>query len=85
MNSEESVLREIIRKLRKRAAPVGPLHTFWDAIFDMEACLTGERAIVNKSISEWIIYGQEMLAEPETGYEKQLREMEAIIHAKTQA
>lgn len=70
MNSQETELLEIIRELRKHAAPVGPLHSFWDVIFDMEASLSGERAIINKSVPAWVRYGRELLAELEAGNSK---------------
>lgn len=32
-------------RLREVAAPVGPLHSYWDIIFDIEAILRGESGL----------------------------------------
>ena len=35
----DNLLEECLRTLRARAEPVGPLHAYWDTIFEIEAHL----------------------------------------------
>lgn len=45
-------IREAIRKARSIAAPVGPMHSYWDVIFDAEALLEGKPTIVSRAVIE---------------------------------
>jgi len=49
------------KRLRKIAAPVGPLHSFWDPISDIESFIIGKPTILKKSAEEWIEYAEELL------------------------
>ena len=57
-------LKHLIAEMRKRAAPIGPLHSFWDIIFDAEAFLDGKKTIIEKTVGEWCEYCREMLEGP---------------------
>lgn len=50
-------------ELRKVAAPVGPMHSFWDVISDMHAFTQGKPTIVQKTVEEWIGYAEALLAQ----------------------
>lgn len=52
----------LARELRKIAAPVGPMHSFWDIIFDIEAFIQGQETILIKTAEEWIAYAEKCLA-----------------------
>lgn len=45
---------ELIRILRSRAEPVGPLHSAWDLIFDLEAVVEGRETLLRKTPEEII-------------------------------
>jgi hypothetical protein len=46
MTDEE--LRSATVRLRATASPVGPLHAYWDIIFDAEAILEGRRSMLSR-------------------------------------
>jgi hypothetical protein len=54
-------LRRLVNELRQRAQAVGPLHAYWDIIFDIEAFLDGRPTIISKSAEEWVEYVKQML------------------------
>lgn len=54
-------LRELVAEMRKVAAPVGSLHSFWDVMWDMEAFLEGRPTIIRQSADEWIKYAEQCL------------------------
>ncbi len=47
-------LEALVKRLRERATPVGPLHSFWDVIQDIECFLIGAPTLINYSAEEWI-------------------------------
>jgi hypothetical protein len=49
----EEELPNLIAKMREIAASVGPLHAWWDIIFDVEAFLAGRPTILKKSGAEY--------------------------------
>ena len=51
--------------MRKVAAPVGPMHGWWDVIFDVEAFLQGKPVILEKTTEEWIKFCDDILKEYE--------------------
>jgi hypothetical protein len=51
---EEENLRALISKMRQIAGRVGPLHAWWDIIFDVEAFLASDPTRLNKSAKEWV-------------------------------
>ena len=53
---QRAKLETLIAELRSVAGPVGPLHSFWDPISDMEAFLAGRRTMLQKSADEWITF-----------------------------
>jgi hypothetical protein len=61
--SEEIQLKmqELSNRLRKIAAPVGPLHSYWDLIFDMESFIDGKETLLNQTADEWIKMAEETL------------------------
>jgi len=54
-------LQQLVLELRARAAPIGPLHSFWDYIFDIEAHLKGEPTILIHSTKEWVAIAEKNL------------------------
>jgi len=44
----------LVRKMREIASPVGPMHAWWDMIFDGETLLKGGRPILNWTEEDWI-------------------------------
>jgi hypothetical protein len=40
------------REMTRIAAPVGPMHGWWDPIFDIRAVLGGEQPLVEMSVEE---------------------------------
>lgn len=54
-------LRGLVRQLRAKAEPVGPLHGAWDTIFDIEQFLQCKQTLVNKSADEWIAIAEKDL------------------------
>ena len=54
-------LAELVVELRQRAAPVGPMHAFWDMIFDIEAVLANRDAVVKMTIEQRIAEAEEAL------------------------
>lgn len=61
-SDKQNEIDELIAKLRARAAPVGPMHGFWDVIFDLECFRDGKPTILKKSHDEWMAYGRELLS-----------------------
>jgi len=51
----------LVKKMRETASKIGPMHSWWDTIFDIEAFLESERTILNKSVEEWISYSENLL------------------------
>ena len=47
--------------LKKRAVPVGSLHSLWDIIFDIQAFMEGKPTILKKTAEEWISYAEKLL------------------------
>lgn len=58
---EVTALRECIKEMRAVAQPVGPLHGWWDVIFDAEACLDGKPMAVELSRWEILSYCMALL------------------------
>ena len=50
----EQELRELVGKMREIATVVGPLHTWWDLIFDVEDFLEGKPTMLENSGPEWL-------------------------------
>jgi hypothetical protein len=48
-NADIETIRELIPKARAIAAPVGPMHSLWDVIFDGEALLAGRQTFLSES------------------------------------
>lgn len=44
---ERTELNRLILLARKKAAVVGPMHSAWDSIFDAEAILRGQPAVIS--------------------------------------
>ena len=61
--TEQQRLRiiSLTNDLRSVAAPVGPMHSYWDVISDMQAFTQGKQTIVKKTADEWIKYAEAML------------------------
>ena len=53
-STQRDAMIRLIDRLRDRAEPIGPLHSFWDLIFDMEAFLRGDKTFLNESADEYI-------------------------------
>lgn len=45
-------IRELIKKARAIAAPVGSMHAYWDVIFDAESLLEGKSTIADRAAIE---------------------------------
>lgn len=58
-----SLLTAQVQRLRAIAEKHGPLHGWWDAIFDIEAVLSGGMAIIDKPPEDWINYAARMLGD----------------------
>jgi hypothetical protein len=52
-----------IQALRAIAEPIGPLHSFWDVIGDMDAFRLGEPTIVSYTEEEWIEMAESLVKE----------------------
>lgn len=64
MNFEqEKKLRALCAAMRKVAEAKGPLHPFWDAIFDIESYVAGRHfeVSVKRSADEWIALAEDYL------------------------
>ena len=61
MTPNETILRDLIRRMRAIAEPIGPMHGWWDAISDAEAHLAGEPVMVEMTTAEWIEFCGEHL------------------------
>lgn len=67
--TDEQKLRHLsllVFRLRQIAAPVGPMHSFWDVILDIEAFMKGRPTIVQKTAEEWIVYAGSLLEKTST-------------------
>jgi hypothetical protein len=51
-SSDRARLVELAAWMRKIAAPVGPLHGYWDTIFDIEALLAGRETCLKMTPGE---------------------------------
>jgi hypothetical protein len=54
--SEKTVqedLRELVGKMRDIAAQIGPLHAWWEIIFDVEAFIAGKPTLLKKTGPEY--------------------------------
>lgn len=58
-------IRDLVSQMRRIAAKVGPMHAFWDPIFDMEQFLKGMPTTLGYSGSVWIAYAQQLLSDQE--------------------
>ena len=47
-------LETLVTEMRKVAAPIGPLHSWWDLIFDIEASLSDNRMLIAMEADELI-------------------------------
>lgn len=54
-------LQRLKIELKKRALPVGSLHSFWDIIFDIESVLNNQPAIISDP-EKLIKYSKEALS-----------------------
>lgn len=61
--TQELKLEGLVRDLRKVALSVGPLHAWWDVIFDIQAFLICQPTVVTKTTSEWVDYAEKLLKE----------------------
>lgn len=59
---QKTKIEDLTRRMRSIAAPVGPMHSWWDVIFDMEAFVKGERTIVTMSADGWIEHAEHLLS-----------------------
>jgi len=58
-NIEE--LKELVIRLRIVAEPIGPLHSWWDVIFDIEEFMKNGNPILDLTETEWIEYANKLL------------------------
>lgn len=58
-----ALILSLAEDMRKVASKTGPLHCWWDVIFDMEEFTKGRHTIVNKSAVGWIEYSMKLLKE----------------------
>lgn len=58
---KRSKLKENIAEIRRQIRPVGPMHSSWDWVFDMEAFLDGRDTILKKSLDEWLEKSEELI------------------------
>jgi len=61
MEDGDENLRSIVGQMKEVALQVGPMHSWWDIIFDMECFLNDKPTILNKTQDEWINYGTKLL------------------------
>jgi len=54
-------ITDLINCMRKVAAKVGSMHSWWDIIFDMEAFLEGRRTVLSFTAKGWIEYAQRVI------------------------
>jgi hypothetical protein len=59
---QKAKIEELTKRMRAVAAPVGPMHSWWDVIFDMEAFVKGEKTIVIMTADKWIEYAEHLLS-----------------------
>ena len=59
---QQAKLRKLIQELRVIAGPVGPLHGFWETIFDLEALLQGQPTFLPMTVDEHIAAAEEQLS-----------------------
>jgi hypothetical protein len=52
----------LTERLRVRAVSAGPLHSFWDLIFDIEGFLAGKPTLLQHSAEDWITLAADLLA-----------------------
>lgn len=53
---------DLINKMRKIACETGPLHCYWDIIFDMECLLKGRATILRYNLEQYVDYAKKTLA-----------------------
>ena len=54
---EEYEQKELIRlanEMRKTAVRVGPLHSWWDIIAELECCANNKKTVLGKTAQEYI-------------------------------
>lgn len=80
-------LVEIVYRMRVVAGPVGPMHSWWDSIFDCEYVLAGQepsvqvyKEDVNKLITDCLF----CLAEHDWQKANQIAEYRNVIYTKPQ-
>lgn len=54
MMSDDEI-RQGIKKMRAIAAPVGPMHAYWDVISDAECLLAGKPTLCSRDVIEKFI------------------------------
>lgn len=47
-------LERLVKRMRSHAAKFGPLHGWWDTIFDIEAFLQGRPTLLKGTAEEWL-------------------------------
>lgn len=60
-------MRELVRIMKQKAGPVGPMHSFWDLIGVMEARLQGRNTLLHLSDQEFVDLAESYLRETERG------------------
>jgi len=58
---ERSQLTKLAAAWRRVAAPVGPLHAWWDFIFDAECLLKGRKPMLDETVQWYIQEGRDGL------------------------
>ena len=61
ITEQKNRLLELVKQLRAIAQPIGPLHSFWDVIFDIESFIEGKETLIQKTAEEWIVYAENIL------------------------
>jgi hypothetical protein len=59
--SNKMKLYGLVVAMRSIAYPIGPLHSYWDIISDVESFLVGRETILKKTEEGWIEYCEEVL------------------------
>lgn len=60
--AQRARLTQLVAAMRAVAAPVGPLHAWWDEIIDIECVLTGRKPQLTMTPDEWIAEAERNLA-----------------------
>lgn len=62
-NEQRTRILELAKLLRAKAEPVGPMHSLWSLIFDLEAFADDRQTVLVMNAEGWIAFAEKLLSD----------------------